>query len=488
MDTQPLLVTNQNISGQGIHTVVYVTTESNTVYALDPWSGTPLLPPRSLGTPVSMPLGCNNNGPHVGINGTPVIDQKSQTMYVIAYTSVSGTPTYQLHALDLSTLKDKPGSPVTVTATHAPIGFNASVQRQRSALLLTSGSVYAAFASFCDFSADKSRGWVLGWNSATLAPLGANELTNTLATSPSNFFLSSIWMSGYGVAADTSGNVFFVTGNSDPGSNTYTGTTNIQESVVKMTSDLTKVLDLFTPSNVFPLDQGDTDYGSGGVMVIPDLTGTVPHLAVAAGKDGRNFILNRDKMGGFQNPDIPKHVVVDACWCGPSYFKGWDGVSRVVSSGGLTARTWKVNTSASTALSLEAAAAAFTSGPHDGGLFTSVSSDGTTANTALIWAVARPAGTDTHSTLLALNGTASGASLAQLWSGQAGTWPNTNANPNIVPTVANGRVYVASYKQIQIFGLIDKVKGRQVLPARFMQITQGPDPAVTPVNIPGAAY
>ena len=357
VDTQPLVVTNQNISGQGIRTVVYVTTESNTVYALDSWSGASLLPPRSLGTPVPMPLGCTNNGPQVGINGTPVIDQKTQTMYVIAYTLISGTPTYQLHALDLSTLKDKSGSPVTVKATHGPTSFNASVQRQRSALLLTNGNVYAAFASFCDFSPDQSRGWVLGWNAGTLAPLGANELTNTLATSPSNFFLSSIWMSGYGVAADTSGNVFFVTGNSDPNANTYTGTTNIQESVVKMTPDLTKVLDLFTPSNVFPLDQGDTDYGSGGVMVIPDLTGAVPRLAVAAGKDGRNFILNRDKMGGFHNPDIPKHVVVDACWCGPSFFRGSDGVPRVVSGGGLTTRTWKVDTSAATALSLEATAA-----------------------------------------------------------------------------------------------------------------------------------
>ena len=416
VDTQALVVTNQQIEGEA-HTAVYVATEGNTVYAIDSWSGAILLQ-RNLGKPIDTPLGCANNGPHVGINGTPTIDLERRTLYVIAYTSVGGNPTYQLHALDLNKLNDKPGSPVTVSGSNAGFTFNASVQRQRSALLLANGNVYAAFASFCDFSADKSRGWMFGWNAATLAPLPANELTNKLTTSPATFFLSSIWMSGYGVAADSKGDIFFVTGNSDYKGNSYTGTTNIQESVVKMPGDLSKVQDLFTPSNVFPLDQGDTDYGSGGVMVLPDQPGKIPHLAVAAGKDGRNFILNRDNMGGFHNPDIPKFVQIDACWCGPSYFKGSDGVGRVVSSGGLVAKTWQVNTSLSPALSFEASSPSLPSGPQDGGFFIgTVSSNGTTANTAIIWTIARPSGTDYHVTLVAFNGTASGGSLAQLWSG-----------------------------------------------------------------------
>jgi hypothetical protein len=486
VDTQPLVVTNQAIDGEGIHTTVYVATEGNTVYAIDSWSGT-ILKQRNLGAPIGSPLGCSNNGPNVGINGTPTIDARSHTIYVIAYTTISGKPTYRLHALDLSSLNDKPGSPVTVSATNGSFTFNAAIQRQRSALLLANGNVYAAFASFCDFSPDKSRGWLLGWNASTLAALPSNELNNKLSTSPGNFFLSSIWMSGYGVAADSSGSVFFVTGNSDWKGNTYTGTTNIQESVVKMTGDLSKVLDLFTPSNVFPLDQADTDYGSGGVMVLPDQPGKIPRLAVAAGKDGRNFILNRDKMGGFHNPDIPKNVLVDACWCGPAYFKGSDGVGRVASSGGLQAKTWKVNSSLATALTLEASAAGLPSGPQDGGFFTTVSSNGTTANTQVIWAVARPTGGDNHLTLVAFNGTASGASLAQLWSGTAGTWPNTGGNANQVPTVANGRVYVPSYKQLQIFGLTGKSKGRP-LPGRFQRIAQAPPPIPTAPSQSGASY
>jgi hypothetical protein len=118
---------------------------------------------------------------------------------------------------------------------------------------------------------------------------------------------------------------------------------------------------------------------------------------------------------------------------------------------------WGLTTSGGVpALASIAAAAPFPGSDHDGGFFTSVSSDGTTANTAIIWAVGRPATSDTNNfvTLYAVNATPSGASLPLLWHGTAGAWPSTNANPNIVPTVANGRVYVASYQQLQIFGLI----------------------------------
>jgi hypothetical protein len=180
----------------------------------------------------------------------------------------------------------------------------------------------------------------------------------------------------------------------------------------------------------------------------------VPHLAVAAGKDGRMFILNRDNMGRFQNPDVPQNVAVGASWCGPSYFRGADGVGRVVSSGGFQAKSWKVNTAASPALALEASAPTLAIGPQDdGGFFTSVSSNGTKANTAIVWAVGRPIGTDNHLTLFAYNATASVATLPQLWSGSAGHWPNLGGNANSVPTVANGRVYVPSNRQLSIFGL-----------------------------------
>jgi len=472
VDAQPLIVTAQMIEGMGVHTVAYVVTENNSVYAIDAFTGAKLRKVL-LGAPVPKPLNCENNGPTVGINSTPTIDRRAGTLYVMDYVMVGTTPTHRLHALDLATLQDKPGSPRTVTAGNtlqdgSAYQFDSSVQRQRPALLQANGRVYAGFGSFCDFQASKSRGWVLGWQEGSLTPLANTELLSKATTAPSNFdcyfhspwtsnhpcFLSSVWMSGFGLASDPSGNLFFTTGNTAEG--IYNSATEIAESVVKLSPDLSGVLDFFTPADVNGLDGGDTDYGSGGALVLPDQPGPVPHLVVAAGKEGNLFIVNRDtgKMGEFNNPNVPTSVSVGNCWCGPSYFKGGDGIGRVVTSGGSTINQWTINTSNAPALGLEASAALDTA-DQDGGFFTSISSNGTAKNTGIIWAVNRPIGPDHHLTLEAFDANAAGATLTKLWSDQAGFWPYTDGNANIVPTVANGMVYVAGYKQLRIFGLVN---------------------------------
>jgi hypothetical protein len=127
-------------------------------------------------------------------------------------------------------------------------------------LLLANGSIYAGFGSFCDLSANVSRGWLLGWTAGSLAPFPSDQLLDQQPTSPDSFFLSSIWMSGYGLATDDAGNILFVTGNSDYSGTTYDGVTNIQESMVKVSPTLTTVLDLFTPKNQATLDQFDADF------------------------------------------------------------------------------------------------------------------------------------------------------------------------------------------------------------------------------------
>jgi hypothetical protein len=488
VDAQPLVVADQTIEGHGVRTVVYVATESNTVYAVDSWSGQ-VLKSTNLGPPVPTPLTCTNNGPNVGITGTPTIDKKAQILYVIAYILVSGQPTYRLHALDLRTLLDKPGSPVTVAASQnlsnqTTFAFDATFQRQRPALLEASGNIYAGFGSFCDFKAGSSRGWILGWNGGSLSALNTSELTNKRAdqtTSDCTYqnnqpcFLSSVWMSGYGLAADAQGNLFFTTGNSAPG--TYDRTLNIAESVVRMSGALA-VQDFFTPANENQLDKDDNDYGSGGVLVLPDMPGPVPRLAVAAGKDGRMFVLNRDSLGGFNLQDAPGNVPVKDCWCGPSFFMGADHTARVVSSGGNQLQTWTVDTTQSPALQYEASAS-IASSPQDGGFFTAISSNGKAKNTAIIWAVGRPTANDNHLTLYAFEAAGSNGSLVQLWSGNAGNWPNTGGNANVVPTVANGRVYVASNKQLRIFGLTGKAQRRELVaeqlgqPERSLMPTSG---------------
>ena len=258
VDTQPLIVPRVKIAGHK-HDVVYVATENNNVYAIDADTDTKLLK-VNLGTAVPWPIGCGNNGPSVGIDGTPVIDLASRTLYVIAYIldpANGNAPEYYIHALDLSTLGDKvPPRKVTassVLSNNQPFAFNATYQRQRPGLLLANGNVYAGFGSFCDWGGNQSRGWVLGWQAGSLTPLAANELNNRQPTEPNNMFLSSVWESGYALAEDPSGNIYFTTGNSDSSGTTYDGVTNIQESVVKLKSDITRPGTpppfLFTPAN-----------------------------------------------------------------------------------------------------------------------------------------------------------------------------------------------------------------------------------------------
>ena len=428
VDAQPLFVPNQTITAgpnlvtgavPGIYDVVYVATENNSIYAIDSKTGKILLhkvpgngPPAYLGPPVlasNLPgtPPCANASKSVGINGTPVIDLANHAMYGIVYTQQSTLPkptlSYWLFEEDLGTLNNL-APPLFVSASHlladgkTTIQFDAGSQRQRPALLFIpgtggSGKLYAGFGSFCD---NTSRGWLLGWqtgpNFAQAVFLGSQ--LDDLIINPLSA-LSSMWMSGFGIAADAppASNLYFVTGNSNPG-----GTNDPANSVLKVRSDLkkvgssqTSVLDYFTPQNHLALDNKDMDFGSGGVTLLPDQPGMNPHLAVAAGKDGIMYLNDRDSL------TVPlDYVSIGSCFCGQSYFhttfldknnKTWS-LGHIMSSGGSNVMVWQVITSASTAyLSQAEALHAFSPGPGDGGFFTSISSSGE-AN-MILWAVPR---------------------------------------------------------------------------------------------------
>ncbi len=514
VDAQPLIVNNQAIAGQtGTYQVVYVVTENDSVYAINAANGK-ILKQVSLGTAVAqnnLPGACNNNADKVGINSTPVIDLPSATMYVISYTWESGNPVYRIHALDLKTLADKvPSMPIDKAhgASHAmPNGgtyrFNAATQRQRSALLEANGNVYAGFASFCDFDENDSRGWILGWKTQTLTPLGSNELTNRLVNQtvdcPFNnnhppCFLASVWMSGYGVAADSSGNIFAVTGNGGPG--TFDGNYAIQDSVVELSGSLGTVESLFTPTDtnqndvgVQEMDKTDNDLGSGGVMLLPNQPGSLPHLAVAQGKIGPLYLLDRDKSGKYGTSGAVATINTAAgCWCGPSYFAAANGTGHVVTGTGNTLAVWRVQTSPSVTLVNESSDNNLAS-VQDPGFMTSVSSNNTSAGSAIIWAVPHASGWNASSraanlTLYAFNP----ANVAQpIFQAAAGFWPYTSGNANIVPVAANGQVFVASYRTLAIFG----VGGKASLgPAPAVElrplVAQGHEIFGTVENIEGA--
>jgi hypothetical protein len=462
---QPLIVPDVLITGgvnAGKHDVVYVVTENNSIYAIDANNGEILLF-RNLGEGVPAPQSpqlpnCRNNGPRIGIESTPVIDLASGTLYLMSYTKGDVRPAYRLYAIDVATLNDKV-QPAIVSASHklddgSTLVFDAAVHRQRAALLLAHGNVYAAFTSWCDRTA--SRGWLLGWGATDLQPLAANFLTDRSPTSISK--LSTIWMSGYGVAG-VAGHLYLATGNSTK--NTYDSNNNLSESVVKVSADLRQILDFFTPSNVNQLDGGDLDLGSGGVLLLPDQPGSVQHMAAAAGKDGRMFLIDRNNMGGF-NPTA-NHVLdtkqIGACWCGQSYY-----LNNIVSSGGAQIGVWRVNNWPSPSLT-QIHSSMDLGGSGDGGFFTSISSNGD-AN-VIIWAVSRsnnypPGGPEP--TLFAFQPIPGTFELKLLFQSVAGNWDvpllpgwPEGGNSNIVPVVANGHVYVASYRELDIFGFLPLV-------------------------------
>ncbi len=471
VDAQPLYVGGQVI-GRRAHNAIYTVTENDTVYAIDADTGAVLLQ-RNFGIPVpitKLPGFCNSNSGIVGINATPVIDPVARTLYVIVYTYENNAPVYRIHALDLGTLADKV-PPVVVTGsgtlnpTNAKYDFNPATARSRAALLLNNGAVYAAFTGFCDLNANIARGWVLGWDAGTLLPLAPSVLLSRESSTPNNYFLSTVWMSGYGIAVDNAGSLFVVTGNSDPSGTAYQPPYGIAQSVVKLSSDLATVQSVFTPAggsgaDYATLERSDLDFGAGGVMVLPPQPGPYPYLVVAAGKYGAMYLLNSNDLGGYDEGPFPypdrifNSYTIGTCYCGESYFAGADGVGRVVSSGGNNVMVWRVNSSGIPSLSQESISAPIVNGTNQG-FFTTISSNGVRAKSQVIWALGRPIDASAPIvTLYAFDPSAIDGSgrMATLFAGAAGSWPRFG-RANLVPTVANGRVYVGSYKQLAIFGL-----------------------------------
>ena len=78
--------------------------------------------------------------------------------------------------------------------------------RSAPALLLLNGVIYTGWTSHCDIR--PYTGWIMGYSESTLAQ------TSVLNVTP-NGSEGAIWMSGAGLAADTSGNIYFLDANGD---------------------------------------------------------------------------------------------------------------------------------------------------------------------------------------------------------------------------------------------------------------------------------
>ena len=334
---QPLVVSGLTIGGK-TRNVVLAATGHNTVYAFDADDLAAVLPlwQTHLGSSVPTPGAAfgDRYGPYhdipieIGIVGTPVIDAAAGTLYVVAFTQDADGGAYHqmLYALDISTGQQKAGSPVEIKGSVPGTGdgsvagvvsFLPMQCLQRPALLLDHGTLYVAFASHAD--TNPYHGWMFAYDPATLAQTGL------FCTTP-NGDEAGIWMSGAGPAADADGNIYCMTGNG--AFTAAAGGADYGESFVKLglTNGSLSALDYFTPFNQQVLNFSDFDLGSGGVLLLPDQAGTVPHLLVGAGKEGKIYLLNRDTgaMGQY-HPVLDNAVqtligATGGCWSKPAYF------------------------------------------------------------------------------------------------------------------------------------------------------------------------
>jgi hypothetical protein len=442
---QPLYVPNVNLPGQGIHNVIYVVTQADSVYAIDADTGAQLWYASMLngGTTASgkyLPCGTTVGFYQEGIPGTPVIDLTTNTMYLVAKTLLNTTVRHHLHALDITTGNEQAGSPVLIQAQSvSKVGhvmvFNSLTQKNRPGLLLLNGVLYLGFGSnLCN---GNNSGWVLSYDATSLSQRAVFN------TSP-DWGITSIWQTGNGLAADDTGNLFVSTAESGAhGYDVPSGGQTYCNSILKLSPNLT-LADYFTPWNVAFLTANDLDVSSAGALVLPDQDGPFPHEVIAGGKEGIVYVLDRDNMGMYSAgsdsqiiqelalvPYTGKDNMMDspAYWNHTVYFapNGSPLLAFPLSSGLL-----------GTPLK--------TSATYNGAHSPSISANGN--SNGILWAISGQA----FPQLVAFDA----VSLQLLY--------GTNQAPNkrdtlprlchfATQTVANGKVYVATQNSLEAYGL-----------------------------------
>ena len=445
---EPLYVANLTMNDGNKHNVIFLATESNWVYAFDADSSScqqlwkkSMLAAGETTVPAADTGDTEGLTPEIGITSTPVIDINSGIIYVCANSKDrSASYHHRLHALNIMSGVESI-NPVEVTASN----FVPLFHLQRPALLLNNGTVYLAFGSHGDHNT--YQGWIMGYDSATLTQKFVWSSTDPLNGNNQG----SIWQSGNGVAADSAGNVYVETANGTFDADI--GGKNYSNSVVKLNS-AGGVLDFFTPLDQSTLNANDIDLGSSGVIILPDSLGSAahPHLLLATGKTGILYLLDQANLGKFHsvsNQDIQEVSVqpnttqaVGGIFGQPAY---WNG-NLYTAAIGDSLKQFGITNGA-----ISAAEQSRSSNVYNfRGVTPAVSASGT--NGGIVWALdvsAYPSGPAVLNAYDATN-----LSIRLYNSPSSGTAAAGNAVKFAVPTVANGKVYVGTQGELDVFGLL----------------------------------
>ncbi len=470
---QPLIMTNVNIPGKGVHNVVYVATEHNSVYAFDAddnsgANAAPLWQTSFLGPGVTTvpngDVGTTDITPEIGITSTPVIDPVTGTIYLEVKTKEPG-PVYvhRLHALDIATGLERANfnSPAVITCTNYPgngtsgytdndgkghVSWNPLREHSRPALTLLNGVVYMSFASHGDNQ--PYHGWFLGYNATNVAQqVGVYNATPNGAE-------GGFWDGGGGPSVDPQGNLYFQTGNgSFDGDNSLSTASSYAMSLLKLaTTNGITLVDYFAPNNAVDLSDSDQDLGSAAPMILPDSAGSVAHrhLVMGGGKTAPIYLVDRDNMGRFNGTSGTNRIV--------QQFNGGPGGDRDTSPAFFNNTLYNIDSNSRIG-AYTITNALFDTTPvetpdtyaNKGGATASISANGT--GNAILWAIYNSGGQSpaTPCVLRAYNAT----NLTQkLYSSDqlssrdaAGT-----AVKFTTPTIANGKVYVGAQYSLSVYG------------------------------------
>jgi hypothetical protein len=450
VDAQPLYLANLTVAGAA-HNVVYVATEHGSVWAFDSDTGTKLWQVSLLkGGESPATNGCSQITPEIGVTSTPVIDRAAGIIYAVAM-SVDGSSNYhqRLHALDITSGAELLGGPTDITASYtgtgAPTSFNPAQHAERAGLLLSGGAIYTTWTSHCDVA--PYSGWVIAFSASTLA---RSAVLNVAADSQNG---PSIWMSGGGPAADSSGNVYVITANGDfdttLDANGFPNHGDFGNSFLKIApaSGGLTVTDYFAQHDTVARSSQDADLGSGGELLLPDMndsTGKTRHLMAGAGKDTNIYLVDRDSMGKFNSStnnivQTLSGVLPGGVWSTPAYFNNTLYFGDV--SGTLKAFAISAAKIASTPSSQSPTSFVYP------GTAASVSANGT-AN-GIVWAHENTSPGVLHAF------DASNLSHELYNSNQAANAKDQfgAGNKYITPVVADGKVFVGTTNSVAVFGL-----------------------------------
>lgn len=472
VDAEPLYVPNLTINSAK-HNVVFVVTEHDLAYAFDADTPGPALWQVSIIPGTETPSddrGCGQVQPEIGITSTPVIDLSAGpngTMFVVAMSKDSSNNYHhRLHALDLTTGADgitaqeiQATFPGTGTgSSNGTQTFNPGSYEERAALLLANGVIYTTWTSHCD--AANYTSWAISYNESTLAQVSVLNLTANGNTQGGRE--GGIWNAGSGPSADASGFVYFLIGNgtfdTTLDTNGFPKTQDFGNSFVKLSvsGSSLSVADYFAMDNPNGGDaesesSADTDLGSGGAMLLPDLQdrqGNTWHLGVGAGKDGNMYIVDRDNMGKFTASDANIYQELDGAlsggiWSAPAYFNNAVYYGPV----GGNLKAFKI-TNAKLATSASSSSPSAFGYP---GATPSVSANGT--SNGIAWAIQNGSSTGTLHAYDATN-LATELYNSNQASGSRDQF-STNSNDKFVtPMIANGKVYVGTPGAVIVFGLL----------------------------------